>query len=319
MSVTVPQTGATIAAGDAPRRRQAERSGTSTFLAKLTLGRVVAYLMLALLVAFSLMPIWIVFKTAMVEPRSIFVEAQRLLPADPTLSNWTRVLGLRELERGENEPPIFLLRAIWNSAVFTFLTVAGQLLFSSLAAYAFARLRFPGRDVLFVLFLSAMMIPAIVLFIPNFILIKELGWLNTMQGLVAPTLLMTPFAVFFMRQFFLSTPRDLEEAARLDGAGHLRTFWSIVLPAHSGAIATLAILLAINAWNEFMWPFLVGRDPEVHVVAVALNAFRQSQPMGIPDWTGLMAATAVSIIPVFVLLFVLGRRVVESLQFSGLK
>lgn len=288
-------------------------------VAQLVNARLFAYAMLALLTAFSLAPLWVVFKTALVEPQALYAEAQRLIPHDVTTDNLTRVLGLRELEGGEHEPPILLVRAIANSALFTLLTVGGQIFFSSLAAYAFARLRFAGRDVLFVLFLSSMMIPAIVLFIPNFVLIKELGWLNTMQGLVAPTLLMTPFAVFFMRQFFLGTPRDLEEAARLDGAGHFRTFWSIVLPAHTGAIATLAILLSINAWNEFMWPFLVGRDPEVHVVAVALNAFRQSQPMGAPDWTGLMAATAISIIPVFVLLFLLGRRVVESLQFSGLK
>lgn len=220
---------------------------------------------------------------------------------------------------GEYDPPIDLARSVLNSAIFTGFTVSGQVFFSSLAAYAFARLRFPGRDVLFVLLLSSMMIPAIVLFIPNFILIRKLGWLNTMPGLVAPTFFMTPFAVFFMRQFFLFTPRDLEDAARLDGASHFRIFWSVALPAHAGAVATLAILLTINAWNEFMWPFLVGRDESVHVVAVALNAFRQSQPMGVPDWTGLMAATAISIVPVFVLLLVLGRRVVESPQFSGLK
>ena len=278
-----------------------------------------AIAMLALLTLFSVFPIWMALKTALVPPASIYVDGARVLPSEITLDNFTRVLGLRELRPGEFQPPINLMRAIYNSAVFTLLTVGGQIFFSSLAAYAFARLRFAGRDVLFVMFLSSMMIPAIVLFIPNFILIKELGWLNTMAGLVAPQFLMTPFAVFFLRQFFLSTPRELEEAARLDGAGHFRVYWSIVLPTHRGALATLAILLSINSWNEFMWPFLVGRDESVSVVAVALAGFRQSQPLGTPDWTGLMAATAISIVPMILLLVILGRKVVESLQFSGMK
>jgi multiple sugar transport system permease protein len=206
-----------------------------------------------------------------------------------------------------------------NSLVFTAICVAGQILFSSLAAYAFARLRFFGRDVIFYLFISATMVPAIVLFIPNFVLIKELGWLNTMTGMVAPFVLMTPFAVFFLRQFFLSTPSELEDAARLDGASPLRIFWSVVLPVHRGAIATLAILLAINSWNEFLWPYLIGRDESSRVLSVALTNFLQQQPNGNPDWTGLMAATFLSILPVIALLVILGRRVVESLQFSGLK
>jgi multiple sugar transport system permease protein len=286
---------------------------------KVTLGKVFGWTILALFALFTLFPIWVVIKTALVEQKGLYSGARDLLPATVTLDNFTRVLGLRTLEPHENLAPINLLTSLRNSAIFTFLSVAGQIFFSSLAAYAFARLRFVGRDLVFFLFLSSMMVPGIVLFIPNFILIKELGWLNTMHGMVAPHFLMTPFAVFFLRQFFLSTPRELEEAARLDGAGYFRIFWSIVLPVHKGAIATLAILQTVNAWNEFFWPFLVGRDEAVRPIAVALTVFRQAQPSGTPDWTGLMAATTISIIPVVVLLIVLGRRVVESLQFSGLK
>ncbi len=285
----------------------------------ITPGMVVGWSILAVFVVFSLFPIWIVLKTAMVSPRDLYTGSADLLPASVTWDNFVRVLGLRPLEPHENLAPINLAVALRNSAVFTFLSVAGQIFFSSLAAYAFARLRFFGRDIVFFLFLSSMMVPGIVLFIPNFILIKELGWLNTMHGMVAPHFLMTPFAVFFLRQFFLSTPRELEEAARLDGAGHFRIFWSIVLPVHKGAIATLAILQTVNAWNEFFWPFRVGRAEEVRPIAVALTVFRQAQPSGTPDWTGLMAATAISIVPVVILLLLLGRRVVESLQFSGLK
>lgn len=286
---------------------------------QISIGRSIAWAVLIVYGLFCLFPLWIMLKTALISPRDLYSTSRLIWPAEVTLDNFSRVLGLRPLGAGDNLVSINIDTALLNSLVYTVLVVGGQVFFSSLAAYAFARLRFIGRDVIFFLFISALMIPGIVLFIPNFILVKELGWLNTMQGLVAPQFLMTPFAVFFMRQFFLSTPRELEEAARLDGAGHFRTFWSIVLPVHRGAIATLVILQIINAWNDFLWPFLVGRDPGAQVIAVALTMFRESQPSGTPDWTGLMAATAMSVIPVILLLLLFGRRVVESLQFSGLK
>ncbi len=124
-----------------------------------------------------------------------------------------------------------------------------------MSAYAFARLKFPGRNLIFFLYLSALMVPGIVLFIPNFVLIQQLGWLNTFQGMVAPYLLMTPFAVFFLWQFFLSLPLELEEAARLDGASPFGIFWRIVLPISQTPLATLAILTSINMWNDYFWPF----------------------------------------------------------------
>jgi multiple sugar transport system permease protein len=286
---------------------------------QLTLGQVVGYTILVLFVGFSLFPFWIMLKTAVLDTHELYSNSGNLLPSSITFDNFVRVLGLRALTVADNLSPINMGLAMRNSLIYTGLAVGGQVFFSSLAAYAFARLHFFGRDLLFVLFLSAMMVPGILLFLPNFVLIKELGWLNSFPGLVAPQFLMTPFAVFFLRQFFLSTPREIEEAARLDGAGYFRTFWSVVLPMHTGAIATLVILQIVNVWNDFLWPFLVGRSEDSQVVAVALTVFRQSQPAGTPDWTGMMAATALSVIPVIVLLIFFGRRVVESLQFSGLK
>jgi multiple sugar transport system permease protein len=288
-------------------------------MGKVSLGKSVGWVVLAIYGVFCLFPLWMMIKTALISPHDLYTTSHDVLPGAVTFDNFSRVLGLRPLGAGDNLVAINIDTALFNSLVYTVLVVGGQVFFSSLAAYAFARLRFWGRNFIFFLFISALMIPGIVLFIPNFILVQELGWLNTMQGLVAPQFLMTPFAVFFMRQFFLSTPRELEEAARLDGASYFRTFWSIVLPVHRGAIATLVILQSINAWNDFLWPFLVGRDPSAQVIAVALTMFRESQPAGTPDWTGLMAATAMSVIPVILLLVLFGRRVVESLQFSGLK
>jgi multiple sugar transport system permease protein len=283
-----------------------------------SLGRAFAWLILGLFILGSLFPIWIAFKTAITPLLDLYDTATSPIPTEVTTSNFTRIFGLSEQQGGFNAEMKFGT-AFLNSVIFTVICVTGQIAFSSLAAYAFARLRFFGRDVIFYVFISATMVPAIVLFIPNFVLIKQLGWLNTMPGLVAPFVLMTPFAVFFLRQFFLSTPSELEDAARLDGASPFRIFWSIVLPVHRGAIATLAILLTINSWNEFLWPYLVGRDESARVLSVALTNFLQQQPNGNPDWTGLMAATFLSILPIILLLVILGRRVVESLQFSGLK
>lgn len=286
---------------------------------RLSPGRILAWAMLAGFIICSLFPLWITLKTALVPTATLFDQATLLVPVDVTLDNFRRVLGLAPIDPATPSTPINFALALRNSLIFTLLTVGGQIFFSALAAYAFARIRFIGSSVIFYLFIAATMIPAIVLFIPNFVLIKELGWLNTFQGMVAPTILMSPFAVFFLRQFFLSTPRELEEAARIDGATPFRTFWSVVLPVHKSAIATLAILLSINAWNDFFWPFLVGRDADIRVMSVALAAFKTQQQNGNPDWTGLMAGTVLSIVPVIVLLVLFGRRVVESLQFSGLK
>lgn len=285
----------------------------------LTPGALLGYCVLALFVLVSLLPIWMAFKVAITYPRDVFSSAAQLTPPDATLGNFARVLGQPsdiQLTSSAAKPINFAV-ALRNTLIYTLLLTAGQLFFSSLAAYAFARLKFPGRDFLFSLILASTMIPAMVLFIPNFILIRQLGWINTFQGMVAPSILMTPFAVFFMRQFFLSAPREVEEAAKLDGASQFRIFWTIALPLQKGPAATLAMLLAIGTWNEFFWPFLVGRQENVRVMAVALNDFLTQAGRALPDWSGLMAAVTLSIIPILILLVIFGRQIVESVQATG--
>jgi multiple sugar transport system permease protein len=283
----------------------------------------VGYAVLAVFAIISLGPIWIAVKTALSDSSTLFTSASSLLPQHPTLFNFERVIGLVNPADPRLQQTSFgkvdFYRALMNSVAFTLLAVVPQIAFSAMAAYAFARLRFYGRRVIFFLFLAATMIPGVVLFIPNFILIKDLGWLNTYQGMAAPYALMTPFAVFFLRQMFLSTPRELEESALIDGACYFTIFFKIVLPVHRSALATLSILAAINAWNDFFWPFLVGRDRSVQVMAVAINSFRAQQAGGTPDWSGLMACTVLGIIPVAVLLVLFGRKVVESLQYTGFR
>lgn len=286
-----------------------------------TIGRLLTWGALLFMLLFTLLPMWMVVKTALMHPSDLITHANELLPVNPTLLNFERVLGLLTTEQsiaaGGSGAEINILTAFNNSVVFTLIVVLAQTTSSAMAAYAFARLRFPGRQLLFGLFVASMMIPAVVLFIPNFILIKDLGWLNTMTGMVAPFCLMSGFSVFFLRQFFLSIPRDLEEAAIIDGASHLYVFTRVVLPLSVMPLATIATLIGINSWNEFFWPFLVAKEEGTQVLTVALQAFQSQSPQGQPDWTGLMAATAITLLPTIVLLVALGRRVVESVQFSG--
>ena len=170
----------------------------------LSINAVVGYAVLAVFCFFSLLPLWMAFKIALTWPADVFASASNLGLGNITWGNFLRVLGLPSevvLTSASGSPINFML-ALRNSVIYTGLLVGGQLFFSSLAAYAFARLRFPGRDAIFYAFIAATMIPSIVLFIPNFVLIRQLGLLNTFAGMVAPNILMIPFAVFFLRQFF---------------------------------------------------------------------------------------------------------------------
>jgi multiple sugar transport system permease protein len=165
----------------------------------------------------------------------------------------------------------------------------------------------------------ALMVPPIFTLLPNFALVKSLGWIGSFEGLIAPSVLMTPFAVFFLRQFFLGISRELEEAAIIDGAGHIRIFFQIILPLSVAPITTLALLTFINAWNEYFWPLLVAQNDNVRVLTVALGVFKSQTPQGSPDWAGLMAAALVAALPIMVLFGVFGRKIVNSIQFSGIK
>lgn len=279
--------------------------------------RLVAWIILAVLLIISLFPFWWALRTGLSSNGALFQGSQSLLPVEPTTLNIEKVLGLEEVGAGGatfNFP--LLLR---NSVIVSTVITAGQVLFSAMAAYAFARLSFPGRDKLFFVYLSGLMVPPIFTLIPNFILIKNLGLLNTLPGIIAPYFFMTPFAVFFLRQFFLGINREVEEAAAIDGAGKWRTFFQLIIPLASAPLFTLSILTYITAWNEYLWPLVVGREESVRVLTVALGIFTTQQPGTSPDWAGLMAATILAASPIIILFLLAGRRVVDSIQFSGIK
>ncbi len=287
------------------------------------LGRRVAWLALGLAVLITVFPFYWMVRTALTPSADLFTDAGSLWPHHPTLINFARVMGLVDPARaraaGGSGAQINFLRYTLNSIVYSGLIAAGQTFCCAMAGYAFARLRFPGRDLTFGVIVAALMVPPIFTLLPNFSLVKDLGLINTVPGMVAPTLLMTPFAVFFLRQFFLSIPRDVEEAALLDGTGRWGVFFRIVVPMSRGPLITIALTTTVWAWKDFLWPLLVGRGEQTRVLTVALGVFLQQSPNTQPDWTGLMAGSTLSVLPVLVLLIFLGKRLVQSLNFTGIK
>ncbi|NUR95954.1 MAG: carbohydrate ABC transporter permease [Kribbellaceae bacterium] len=283
--------------------------------------RALAWAFLILFLIVTLFPFYWMVRTAITPAADLFGDNSSLLPAHPTLINFTRVLGLTtEAEAraaGGSGAHLDFGRYLVNSIVYCGLIAVVQTFLCAMAGYAFARLRFPGRDLTFALLVSALMVPPIFTLLPNFVLVKQLGWINTMAGMVAPSILMTPFAVFFLRQFFLSIPREVEEAAILDGAGPWRLFWRVAMPMSRGPLITIALTTTVWAWKDFLWPLLVGRGEEHRLVTVALGVFLQQSPNTQPDWTGLMAASTLSVLPVLLLLIFLGKRLVQSLSFTG--
>jgi multiple sugar transport system permease protein len=307
---------AELAGADRERRKRAGRG--------VQWGRIGAWAALGLLFVISLFPFYWMLRTALATNAQLVTGNQQLAPPGATLLNLKQVLGLASAQEIEaagtaTTASINFFTALRNSVIVCTLITIGQVVFCSMAAYAFARLRFPGRDKLFFLFLTAMMIPPVFTLIPNFVLIKNLGWLNTIPGIVAPFFLMTPFAIFFLRQFFLGISREVEEAAVLDGASRWKIFRQLILPMSIAPLTTLAVLTYITAWNEYMWPLVAGDAEGVRVLTVALNAFRAGTPTIAPPWAPLMAATLLAAVPIIVLFMVLGRRMVDAIGFSGIK
>ena len=286
-------------------------------------GRFAAWVVVALLILVTLFPFYWMIRTALSNGRSLASHSSSLLPADFTWGAFRRVLGLATLDEAQAEggsgASINFLLSLRNSVVIATAITAGQVFFSAMAAYAFSRLRWPGRDKVFALFLAALMVPPIFTALPNFLLIKSFGMINTLTGVILPFFFMTPFAIFFLRQFFLGISKEVEEAARIDGAGHIRLFFRLIIPMSSAPVITLAILTYIGAWNEYFWPLLVAQDQNSEPLTVALGVFRSQTPGGSPDWPGLMAMTLLAALPIMILFAIFGRKVVNSIQFSGIK
>jgi multiple sugar transport system permease protein len=298
-----------------------QKRGRARRRIRLRPGRTLAWLILITLIGISLFPFWWMFKEALTHNRYLFGDFG-LWPQHPTLVNFKRVLGYATPAEQQAEFPNEVIQLhFWvnllNSVIFTTVVAVGSVTFSSLAAFAFARLHWRGRDAVFGLFLTALMVPPIFGVLPNFILMKDLGWVYTWKGLLAPYLLMQPFALFFLRQFFLNIPNEIEDAAKIDGLGPWGLYRRICLPLSRAPIATLLTIQAVFAWNEYLWPQLITYGEHAQVLTAALGFFVRSSPTVARDWTGFMAATTVSVIPLVIFILLFGRRLVTNLQFSS--
>jgi multiple sugar transport system permease protein len=208
-------------------------------------------------------------------------------------------------------------RFFLNSALLAGCAVVGQVLTSAAAAYAFARLRFPGRDRVFLAFLSLLIVPAIVLLVPRFLIIDALGWRDSYAGLIT-TELVSVWGIFFLRQYFRTLPRDLEDAARLDGAGEWTIFWRVILPLSKPALVTLALLVFVDQWKNFLWPLVATRSVEMQVVEVGLARLHG---LYFANWPYQMAAAVAVTLPLLVVCFVaqgyFSRALVPAASRSG--
>lgn len=211
-------------------------------------------------------------------------------------------------------------RFLFNTLFITILAMAGELIASSLVAYGFARFRFPGRRVLFIALLSTMMIPGIVTLVPVFLLWRRLGLVNTFDPLVLGALFGgRAFYVFLLRQFFASIPRELEEAAVLDGASPLQVYWHVFLPLVRPAMLTVALISFAAHWNDFLGPLVFLNDPDKYTMTLGLHFFQGSQTGERPAWNLMMAMTTLMAVPVVTIFFFAQRRFIEGASFSGLK
>ncbi|CAL9349408.1 carbohydrate ABC transporter permease [Streptomyces sp. PU10] len=290
---------------------------------RLSPGRTVAWAVMAAIVLVTLLPFYWILRTALSTNTGLAAHPADPLPVDPTAGGFERALGLQSAEeaiaQGGAGGGLRFWRYLLNSVLVATLITGCQILFSAMAAYAFARLRWRGRDTVFALFLAGLMVPAIFTLLPNFVLIKELGLVDSLLGIALPTMFMTPFAVFFLRQFFMNVPREVEEAALLDGAGKVRVFFRVLLPMASTPVLTLAVLTYITAWNDYFWPLMVSYSDSSRVLTVALAVFRAQTPQTGTDWSGLMAATLIAALPMLLLFGVFARRIVGTIGFTGVK
>jgi multiple sugar transport system permease protein len=290
---------------------------------KVNLGRIVAWVVMGILLLITIFPFYWMLRTALSSNGALYANSSSLLPADFSWGGFQRVFGLQSvdeaIEQGGSGAKIDFWRYLVNSAVVATVITVCQVFFSALAAYAFARLRWRGRDAVFGAFLLSLMVPVIFTLLPNFLLVKELGLIDTLLGIILPSMFMAPFAIFFLRQFFLNVPLEVEEAALVDGASKLRVFFSLIIPMSAAPIATIAILTYMTAWNDYFWPLMVSYTDDSRVLTVALGSFRAQSPQGGPDWAGLMAATLIAALPMIVLFSVFAKRIVNSIGFSGIK
>ena len=269
------------------------------------LSKIGFYLVLILFSLFFILPLLWMVVTAF-KPFEEWLNPN-WIPVNPTLENFTSIF---------NDKSLPVVNWFFNSLLIAFLFTAAILIIDSLAGYAYARLEFPGKNLLFGLLLATLVMPGIMFLIPNYLTVARLNWIGSIQGVIAPGL-SGVFGVFFMRQFFQALPKELEEAAYIDGAGIFRTFWSVVLPLSKGPIITLGIITFLTSWNDFLWPLLIlGGDRQALTLPVGLATLQGQYTF---DYGKLMAGALVLTVPVLILYSIFQRYIIRSISMTGIK
>ncbi|MGJ5674641.1 MAG: carbohydrate ABC transporter permease [Nostochopsis sp.] len=269
----------------------------------LPIGKGLLYVLLALYAIITIIPfLWAL--SASFKPLSEIVSGEaNFLPKNFTLENYKQIF-LQE--------PLFL-RWLFNSVVIAICVTILNLLFNSMAGYALARLRFRGRHFWFLLILAVLAVPAQITLIPTFLILKVFGWLNSYQGMIVPSMVNATF-IFMMRQFFVNFPKELEEAAALDGLTPLGIFWRIVLPLAKPALAAQAVFVFMGSWNNFLLPVVILFDPEMFTLPLGLNSFKGQY---ISYWNYIMAASMVFTLPALAIYAFFNRYFIQSVTFTG--
>jgi multiple sugar transport system permease protein len=252
-------------------------------------------------VAMVLPFIWMILTSLKTYAESIHVPPV-LIPKEFQWGNYKEVFGLL---------PFF--KFMCNTLIITILRTVGQLFFCSLAAYAFARIEFPGRNLLFLLALMVLMVPGQVFLLPQYMIMVKLGWLNSLQAVVVPGLF-SAFGTFLLRQFFMGLPKELEEAARLDGCNHFKIYWRIMLPLAKPGLIALGIFTTLWSWNELMWPMIVNSSTESMTLSVGLSSL---QGQYLTNYPILMAGSFLAILPMLILFIFLQKQFIEGIAVTG--
>lgn len=270
---------------------------------RLTPGRLALHGLLIAGSVVMLLPFVWMLSTSLKIPAETFTYPPIWIPSTIAWSNYTRTVTAMPFGH-------YYLNSLIVTAGVTML----QLLTASLAAFAFARLRFRGRELLFLLYLATLMIPFQVTMIPNFILVRWLGWYDSYRALILPPAF-SALSTFLLRQYFRGIPLEMDEAARIDGASSLRIWWSVILPLSGPVLAALAIFVSLNTWNDFLWPLIVTNSDRVRTLPVGLSAFQGQYKT---DWNLLMAGSMIAMLPVLIV-YVLGQRwFIRGITLSGM-
>lgn len=283
---------------------QSVRGVTSRASLTRLIGRGLAHALLIGGAIFMILPFLWMLSTSIKTEDQVLVLPPLWFPSNPVFGNYARLFT--EIPFG---------RYLFNSLFVSIAITVGELATAAISAFAFARLKFWGRDKIFSLYLATLMIPFHVRLIPIFLIMKTLNWLDTYYVLIIPHIF-TVYGTFLLRQFFLTIPNELEDAARIDGAGHLRVLTSIILPLSGPALATLGVFSFLNAWNDFLWPLVMTSSNSMRVLPVGLA---QLQNEYFTLWTLLMAGSVVSLVPTLLLFLFAQKYFVQGITLSGIK